>query len=214
MPVMPAKPLSSAELQLLQRKRKRVLVAGTAIGLILVAVTNSIWRIDWRPMHRAIQGSGLLLILFCILGRTWSILYIGGHKKRELITKGPYSVVRNPLYVFTLFGAAGIGALFGSLALAALTACFAWGVFVLVTRQEEHFLRAAFPTEYPAYAERVPRLLPRLSLWEDADQLIVIPRLVRRTFLDASLFLLAVPLVALKALLRDLGWLPTLLLLP
>ena len=43
------------------------------------------------------------MILICILGRTWATLYIGGQKQRELVTKGPYSVVRNPLYLFTLF---------------------------------------------------------------------------------------------------------------
>jgi hypothetical protein len=44
--------------------------------------------------------------------------------------------------------------------------------------------------------------------------LIVLPRLVHRTFLDASLFLMAVPLIGIKALLRDLHWLPALLHLP
>ena len=54
--------------------------------------------------------------------------------------------------------------------------------------------RRPFP-EFPAYAARVPRFWPRLSPWQEADELIVKPRLVHRTFLDASLFLLAVPAV-------------------
>jgi hypothetical protein len=154
------------------------------------------------------------LILICILGRTWCTLYIGGQKQRELVTKGPYSVVRNPLYLFTLLGAAGIGALSGSLAMAVACAGFATAVFLSVVRQEEQFLTATFPREFPAYAERVPRFLPRLSVWQDADQLIVKPRLVHRTFLDASLFLMVVPLIGVKALLRDLVWLPIMLHLP
>jgi protein-S-isoprenylcysteine O-methyltransferase Ste14 len=169
---------------------------------------------DWPRVHRGIQWTGLLLILVCILGRTWCALYIGGQKQRELVTKGPYSVVRNPLYLFTLFGAAGIGALSGSLVMAGLCAGFATAVFLSVVRQEEQFLLATFPREFPAYAARVPRLLPRLSQWQDADRLIVLPRLVHRTFLDASLFLMAVPLIGIKALLRDLHWLPALLHLP
>ena len=44
--------------------------------------------------------------------------------------------------------------------------------------------------------------------------LIVRPRLVHRTFLDASLFLMAVPLIGVKALVRDLLWLPIMLYLP
>ena len=87
-------------------------------------------------------------------------------------------------------------------------------MFLSVVRQEEQFLLATFPREFPAYAARVPRFVPRLSAWQDADQLIVKPRLVHRTFLDASLFLMAVPLIGVKALVRDLLWLPIMLHLP
>jgi protein-S-isoprenylcysteine O-methyltransferase Ste14 len=214
MSVLPIMPTTAADLQQLQRKRKRALVVGIVCGLALLAITDTAWRAEWPRVHRVIQWSGLVLILFCILGRTWCTLYIGGQKKRELVTKGPYSVVRNPLYLFTLFGAAGMGALSGSIVMALLSATFATVVFVSVVRQEEQFLLTAFPQDYPAYAARVPRLWPRFSVWQDADQLIVQPRLVHRTFFDASLFLLAVPLIALKALLRDWGWLPVLLRLP
>jgi len=61
---------------------------------------------------------------------------------------------------------------------------------------------------------RVPQLLPRFSAWHPADQLIVKPWLVHRTFFDARLFLLAVPLIAIKALARDWLWPPILLYLP
>jgi protein-S-isoprenylcysteine O-methyltransferase Ste14 len=214
MPISPTKAMTGRDLQRLQHKRKQVLLVGIAMGLALFAITDSYWRVEWPRAHRGIQWSGLLLILICILGRTWCTLYIGGQKQRELVTKGPYSVVRNPLYLFTLFGAAGIGALSGSVVMAAMCAGFATVVFRSVVLQEEQFLLATFPHEFPAYAERVPRFLPRLSAWQDADQLIVKPRLVHRTFLDASLFLIAVPLVGMKALVRDFLWLPTVLNLP
>ena len=212
--ISPIKAMTGTELQRLQQRRKRVLFVGIAIGIALLALTDSTWRVAWPRVHRGIQWCGLLLILICILGRTWATLYIGGQKKRELVTKGPYSVVRNPLYLFTLFGAAGIGALSGSLVMAAVCAAFAMAVFLSVVRHEEQFLLATFPREFPAYAARVPRLLPRLSAWQDADHLIVKPRLVHRTFLDASLFLMAVPLIGVKALVRDLLWLPIIMYLP
>jgi protein-S-isoprenylcysteine O-methyltransferase Ste14 len=197
------------DLQSLQRQRKRVLVAGIVVWLALLAVTDSIWYDDWPRTHRTIRSSGLMLIFACILGRTWATLYIGGLKARVLITKGPYSVVRNPLYLFTLLGAAGVGALSGSLTMAVVCTGFAAIVFLSVVRKEEQFLLATFPREFSDYVARVPRLLPRLSVWKDADQLIVQPRFVRRTFLEASLFLMAVPLVDLKALMQDLQWLPS-----
>jgi protein-S-isoprenylcysteine O-methyltransferase Ste14 len=214
MPVSPTRTMTGADLQRLQQRRKRVLIVGVLFLLALLTISDSAWRVGSPRTHRAVQWSGLLLILMCIVGRTWCAIYIGGQKQRQLVTKGPYSVVRNPLYLFTLFGAAGIGALSGSLVMAAACAGFATVVFLSVVRQEEQFLLATFPREFPAYAERVPRLLPRLSLWQDADQLVVQPRLVHRTFLDASLFLMAVPLIGIRALVRDFLWLPTMLQLP
>jgi len=212
--ISPIRATTGTELQRLQQRRKQVLIVGAVVAIVLMTISDSSWRIAWPRVHRGIQWTGLLLILVCILGRTWCTLYIGGQKQRELVTKGPYSVVRNPLYLFTLFGAAGIGALSGSLVMAALCAGFATAVFLSVVRQEEQFLLATFPQEFPAYAARVPRILPRLTVWQDAERLIVMPRLVHRTFLDASLFLMAVPLVGIKALVRDFLWLPILLHLP
>ena len=142
--------MTGVDLQRLQQKRKQVLIVGIAIGVVLLATSDSHWRIAWPNVHRSIQWSGLLMILICILGRTWATLYIGGQKQRELVTKGPYSVVRNPLYLFTLFGAAGIGALSGSLVMAVVCAGFATAVFLSVVRQEEQFLLATFPRDFPS----------------------------------------------------------------
>jgi protein-S-isoprenylcysteine O-methyltransferase Ste14 len=214
MSIAPTNAVRSDDLRRLKHRRKQVLVVGIAFGAALLTIVDSSWRSEWPRVHRGIQWTGLMLILVCIFGRTWCTLYIGGMKLRALVTKGPYSVVRNPLYLFTLLGAGGIGALSGSVSMAALCIAFAALVFASVVRREEEFLLATFPHEYPAYVARVPRLLPRFSAWQQADQLIVKPRLVHRTFFDACLFLIAVPLIGIKALARDFLWLPILLYLP
>ena len=105
--------------------------------------------------------------------------------------------MRNPLYLFTSIGAAGIGAQTGSVLLALLFAAGSLAVFQVVSRREEAFLAATFPADFADYAARVARFWPRLSLWQEADELRVKPHLVRRTFLDACLFLLAVPVADL-----------------
>ena len=95
-------------------------------------------------------------------------------------------------------------------ALAALVAI----VFYAVALQEQAFLTETFGSEYRAYAERVPLFFPRFSTWQEADQLVVRPELVRRTFMDASLFLLAVPFNDLIKWLQDHDWLRVLAHLP
>jgi protein-S-isoprenylcysteine O-methyltransferase Ste14 len=207
-------PAGASDLQGLQRKRKLVVTIGIALWVALLVVTESRWRATAPNLYALIEKAGLILIFVCILGRTWCTLYIGGHKKRALITNGPYSVVRNPLYVFTSIGAAGIGAQSGSALIAILSVAASLATFAVVARREEAFLAAAFPADFPAYASRVPRFWPRPSLWQEADELLVKPHLVRRTFFDACLFLLAVPVADLVHWLQDLGYAPILLYLP
>ena len=214
MPVSPVFPAPDLDLQGLQRRRKLVLALGIAVWVLLLLFTRSHWRTAAPNLHALIEIAGVLLMLICILGRTWCTLYIGGHKKRELVTAGPYSVVRNPLYLVTSIGAAGIGAQTDSALVTLLFAAGSLAIFSVVSRREEAFLAAAFPADFVAYAARIARFWPRLSQWREADELIVTPRLVRRTFLEACLFLLAVPVADLLGWLQRLGQLPVLLTLP
>jgi protein-S-isoprenylcysteine O-methyltransferase Ste14 len=164
--------------------------------------------------HESIEIAGLALIVICIAGRTWSSLYIAGRKNDQLVGVGPYSVVRNPLYVASMLGAAGVGMTSGSLLLGLLTAACCFIVFDGVIRTEESHLAALFGERYQSYAARVPRWSPRLSQWQDAAQVTVRPSMVAKTLLDASLFVLAVPLLEGLDILHTDGILPVLLHLP
>ena len=198
-------------LQRLQRRRKQALRGLAAVCAVLLLVVESSWRASAPGLLVVLQFLGLSLILLCIFGRTWCTLYIGGHKKRELIMDGPYSLVRNPLYFFTFVGTAGLGLLAGSFVLAIAFFSLSVAVFTPVVRAEEAFLADVFGDAFRSYTARVPRFWPRFSNWKDAEELRVRPTLVVRTFADASLFLLAVPLIGLKELAHASGWLPTLL---
>ena len=214
MPDSPNMPPDDAHLQSLQRRRKQAFMLGLALWLVFLLFTQSRWRVSAPHLHTLIWGTGLALILVCIVGRTWCTLYIGGLKKRELVIKGPYSVVRNPLYVFTAIGAMGVGAQAGSVLAAAAFGALSLTIFAVVVRREEAFLAATFPESFADYAARVPRFWPRFSAWQEADELLVRPRLVRRTFLDACMFLLAVPATNLIDRLQGVGEFPVLFLLP
>jgi protein-S-isoprenylcysteine O-methyltransferase Ste14 len=212
--ILPTDQAARPDLRHIQRLRKYVLRLGIGLCVGLLLFTDSSWRTQDPNVHELIRWVGVALILLCILGRTWCTLYIGGLKKKQLVMLGPYSVVRNPLYVFTIIGAAGIGAQAGSLTMLVLFAALVTAVFYMVALQEQAFLAATFGDDYAAYAKRVPLFVPRLSAWQEADQLIVNPVLVRQTFRDASLFLLAIPANALIDGLQDGGWVPVLLRLP
>jgi protein-S-isoprenylcysteine O-methyltransferase Ste14 len=193
--------------------RKTVLLAAIVAGIVFLLFGASRWD-DRGWVHEAIEWAGIALIAVCIVGRTWCSLYIGGRKNRTLVTDGPYSVSRNPLYFFSIVGAVGVGAQVGSIAIALVCGFIAWVVFLRTVLTEEDVLLAAFGDEYRRYASRVPRFLPRLSLWRDLAVVEVRPRLVQTTFVDALVFLLAVPIAEGVEYLQDIGALPVFVFLP
>lgn len=185
-----------------QWQRKVMVLAAVLVGVFLLMIG--------RPMspeadfwHEAIERSGILFIVMGILGRTWCSMYIGGQKLRRLVTEGPYSVTRNPLYLFSAIAAFGLGTQLGSVIFAVLCAAATVAIFLLVIRHEERALAERFPSEYALYKARVPRLLPAFRGWQDADVISVRPALVYRTFRDAMLFMLAVPVLKALESVRD-----------
>jgi protein-S-isoprenylcysteine O-methyltransferase Ste14 len=196
-----------------QAIRKIVLYAAAAVGVFVFAVTTSIHPAG-ETAHEMIEWLGIVLIVVCILGRTWASLYIGGRKIEEFVQTGPYSVVRNPLYFFSFLGAAGVGMQVGSIVLGLICAALAWLVFSVVVRQEEQVLAERYGQAYRDYLARVPCFIPKSSLWRDEQTLTIRPPRVLMTFADALTFLLAVPIAELFEHLQETGVIPVLLRLP
>ena len=204
---------STINLRHVQHVRKAVLVAAIVVGLAFVVLGDSHWP-GGGAVHEAIEIAGIALMTVCILGRTWCSLDIGGRKVRSLVRHGPYSVSRNPLYLFSIAGAAGAGAQLGSVALALAAGLVALIVFYLVVLKEERVLVANFGDEYRRYLAEVPRFLPRIALWRDVERLEVRPGIVLRTFVDACVFLLSIPLAEGFEYLHEAGIIPVLMQLP
>jgi protein-S-isoprenylcysteine O-methyltransferase Ste14 len=94
--------------------------------------------------------------------RAWA----GGHlaKDRQLATSGPYSYVRNPLYLGTLIAALGIVIASRSVVLAVVFCVAFLAVYLPAVELEEQHLREIFP-DYDEYAARVNRFLP-IRYWD------------------------------------------------
>ena len=196
-----------------QSLRKIVLAVSAALGLSVFFVTDSYWP-DGGAVHESIEWVGIALIALCVLGRTWCTLYIGGRKYHQFISDGPYSVVRHPLYVFSIVGAIGIGAQAGGFTAALACGFLTWLVLLRMAQIEEGAMLANFGAEYERYMAQVPRLMPKLSLHHSRKSLVVFPRQIAVTFFDAVLFFAAVPVMELFDYLHDAGILPTLFSLP
>lgn len=186
----------SLDLGTVQKIRKLAVLAGLT-GLIgLSLVSQSIGGVDGE-WHEHVEAAGFAAMILSIVGRAWCSLYIGGRKKSEIVDRGPYSISRNPLYVFSFIGAFGIGAQSGSVAIGLLFVLVAFLVFSLTVRHEEAFLQREFGGLYAAYRARTPRFWPRFGLWRDEEQLTIRPALFLLTIRDGLVFLLSIPLFEL-----------------
>jgi protein-S-isoprenylcysteine O-methyltransferase Ste14 len=94
------------------------------------------------------------------LGRNWSssVTIKQGH---ELITTGPYAVVRHPIYTGILAGILG-----SAIAISQLRGFIALVLFFLIFRRklrmEEQWMRSEFGETYATYAHQTAALVPYL----------------------------------------------------
>lgn len=109
---------------------------------------------------------GVASILLCytamrVLGKQWSLVarIVAGH---ELIQQGPFSLVRNPIYLamFGLLLQAGIVVSIWQGILPAIV-LFLIGTWIRI-REEEKVLRQQFGPAFDEYARRVPAFIPGL----------------------------------------------------
>ena len=155
--------------------------------------------------RRALAYLGLCLVLACVAGRLWSILYVGGKKNEELVSTGPFSMSQNPLYFFSTVGAVGIGLLYGSLVAAAVLGVASFLIFRVTAHKEAEYLLGKFGPAYAAYIKTTPRFWPNPLLFRDDDQLQFSTRALKRTFFDGLYFLAIFPAIELIEYLRQTG---------
>ncbi len=204
---------SKLSLSRYQRTRRYVLAALVIVMCALLLVGQSAFPPE-SLVHEIIEMFGVLLIFLGIVGRLWSTLYIGGRKSAEVVTGGPYSITRNPLYLFSAVAAAGVGAQMGSFTIMIGFALLCALAFHVVILREERFLGEVLGAPYEAYLARVPRFLPRLSLYDEGDTGSFRPKFLKNTLLDGLVFLLAMPFFELIDGAQMSGVLPVLFTVP
>jgi len=141
---------------------------------LIVIVILSVPRIPLPWLYLQLWPSGLLPfwlgaaitvagLLFAVwarehLGRNWS-RSVTIKQDHELITSGPYAVVRHPIYTGSLAGFVGM-----AIAIAQLRGVIAVALIFLVfwakLRLEEEWMRSQFGETYAAYSHQTAALVP------------------------------------------------------
>lgn len=155
-----------------------------AAVLIVVLFTDHGWP-QGSPIDVLTEIGGFTLLLICAAGRIWSLLYIAGRKTSSLVQEGPYSLVRNPLYVSTVLGSIGVGLASENLLVLALIILFTLLTYWPVVRAEEARLLEVHGDAYRDYQRRVPQLIPSPRNFREPTELAVNPRVFRRGAAEA-----------------------------
>ena len=182
----------------------------SAAAVFFLVFSTSRWENQSPMATNALFTLGMFLVAVGSMGRMWCSVYIAGYKDRSLITQGPYSVCRNPLYFFSTFGALGVGFCTETFTFPLVLLLAMSLYYPLVVRKEERRLREAFGADFDDYARRVPVFLPKLALFSEPDTYIVKPIVYRHHMFNALWFVWIAGLLELAEGLKELGWIPSL----
>lgn len=179
-----------------------------ALGLLAALLFSDLPVWQDPLLTRILYWIGFVLMMVCALGRLWSLQYLSGYKTRTIVESGPFSVVRNPLYLFSFLGALGAALVANHLLLllVLVLAYIAYYPFVVVS--EERGLERELGEAYMSYKARVPRFLPKFSLYHNPDEYTIRSRKFTQAYLDAIWFPMAFMLLTLLLELKASGVLP------
>jgi protein-S-isoprenylcysteine O-methyltransferase Ste14 len=138
----------------------------TAVGLFVIAAVLRRGSLASHSVIVAVVGAllyacGMALAVWArrYLGRNWG-MPMTQRAEPELVTSGPYRLIRHPIYfglLIALAGTALVNNVLGLIVVAVLIPYFYYcGVI------EERHLAAAFPNAYPEYRRKTKMLIPFL----------------------------------------------------
>ena len=114
--------------------------------------------------------SGMILMVLGAIGRIWASLFIEGHKTKKVISDGPYSIIRHPLYLFSLMIILSLFFAIKSvfIGLYLLTMFILFHIPTLLN--EERVLTELYGEDYINYKKRVPRFFPNFLIYRKVEK--------------------------------------------
>lgn len=178
--------------------------------VVLLFVAGSQWEISSPLVSAVLFLAGCILVGIASLGRLWCSLYIAGYKTKKLVTAGPYSVSRNPLYFFSMLGGIGVGLASETLTIPFLILIAFALYYPFIIRREEKKLEAHYGEEYIHYFQAVPRFCPKWSLLTEPEEYSVKPKTFRKHLFSALWFIWIIGVLELIEMFRELNIVSTL----
>ena len=121
-----------------------------------------------------LDSIGFSLIVLGGFGRIWSSLYIEGYKTKRLIVDGPYALMRNPLYFFSLLMLFGYCCAIKSVIIFSVIFPFYLILYIPTILNEEKVLLNEHNNNYENYYNKTPRFFPNFSNYSKGDMNLTI----------------------------------------
>jgi len=192
-----------------EKLRIRISQIFAGLLVVLICISSSLWE-DKAPFVTTVLFLlGAILVGIASLGRLWCSVYIAGYKTDHLITQGPYSMCRNPLYFFSLLGALGVGLTSETLLIPFVILIAFVGYYPLVIKSEEAELIKLHKSEFEIYLKEVPKIFPKISLLNEPEEYTVKPIVFKRHMFHALWFVWSLGIIEIIEELHELNVLPT-----
>jgi len=160
--------VSAADVKSANRSGRAAYIASRVVLVVVILLLSRLHIFRSRAALHAPWLLALGLVLFFAgLGlAVWARLYIGRNwgmpmsqkEDPELVTTGPYSKVRHPIYTGIISAMLGT-----ALALSLVwlfVAVILGGYFIFSATREEKYMASQFPAAYPAYKRSTKMLIP------------------------------------------------------
>ncbi|MDP6684736.1 MAG: isoprenylcysteine carboxylmethyltransferase family protein [Candidatus Marinimicrobia bacterium] len=160
----------------------------------------------FSSLDHSVLGVGIFLLVLGESIRIWAVRYAGGATRTtevgapSLCTSGPFSRVRNPLYIGNMIIYTSFVLIAGNENLWIMMGA-TWAFFIiqygLIVSLEEEALFRIFGDKYDTYRKNVPALFPRISPWnngtsEEPNSLLKTLKTEKRTLQNIALVLLLI----------------------
>jgi protein-S-isoprenylcysteine O-methyltransferase Ste14 len=138
------------------------------VALLRLHVLPESWiREPLWPHPLALDAAGLAVTVLGAVFAIWSRVTLGRNwssvpqvkEQHELVVKGPYRIVRHPIYTGLILAVAGTGLALDK-GVGLFMAVLVFASYWLKSRVEEKLMVETFPEQYPEYRRRVKALIP------------------------------------------------------